>query len=789
MSAFFKGKGREDVKPTSRNQDLKDTIFSATKKESLLHKLAVHENEQNTSYYEDDKENVRDNSNLFVDSASGNIKYRPSLVHSKAIQNSSQNKSLTKRNSNQYAAQGKTANIECQNIASNSNLEVKKEGKPLTSESHYDHKGRSVIGSTKNQLINMMNSRSKINSNPKTQQEGTPKPKSRENLHNLSKPKRSVIDAETQERIKGSLLQPYYLKSIKQKYSPANKDLNTSSKSNSLNNTGKIVRPASKSPANLEFQSHLSPTLTNLHILKSPLPSIIIEQESKKESSNKKASSSHSASKTMKTTNQCTNSNNSASKRQSSQNNISSSTRILKKESGIHTNPSGINLYDEKDGNIGKKTHDELSNNKKSANKSSYSNSKKHSHNHYSNHMLVDINKFQIDHVADEDYSSKYNDSNAKNSNSLKKQSQNHFIMDSLKKVVITDSGIKRNKSQLKMDDLQGIFEDDKKFIESTKKQNKTDFSFSDEKKKQIRGLLNAGEVETDGLENVRKLDFNCTSPSQINSNQEHQYYLGNLKQKQYEAFGNLLSSKNNDLFGNQIDNNQESLGRRHVPGCEEQNKILNNQNSNLSFEKLKNQKRAQNAVDFLSIKNNLKIKRLRKNDTSSSEIPLEDQQEAEKSYNHKGGFKENLSATQSVKKLKAYSGKLLVKSGIQKKNFGVNEDEERDKVFNKTMDGRLCEDVRNIGKADRKPQLSVRQKETTSVRERLRMKTQQLGSAGSQPNSVKSEEESLQSQKNISRILEDMLRDIRLSQKTTHNIEKYIKEIDSDMNYHSKVI
>lgn len=143
------------------------------------------------------------------------------------------------------------------------------------------------------------------------------------------------------------------------------------------------------------------------------------------------------------------------------------------------------------------------------------------------------------------------------------------YLMDSLKKgTAALDSGLKRTRSQLKMDDLREIFEDDSKFIESTKKTPPgNDFSFSEEKKKSI--LVERFEV---GSENARKLDFNG---------------LENINQ----GFNATGMTKNSILQ----DYNAEVRKGIGV----------------FNIEKLKIQKRPEGSVDFNAIKNNLRARRL----------------------------------------------------------------------------------------------------------------------------------------------------------------------------------
>jgi hypothetical protein len=145
------------------------------------------------------------------------------------------------------------------------------------------------------------------------------------------------------------------------------------------------------------------------------------------------------------------------------------------------------------------------------------------------------------------------------------KSRTNGYLLDSLKKVVIDDSGIKRKRSQLKMDDLQDIFEDDKQFIESTKKiKERID---SSNKKSQEDRILDYEPF------NGRRLNFSDVS---------------NVAEGQVKEVAQVLLEAHGT----------EDLGKSNLP-------------KTVSYEKLKAQKRPLKSVDFVSIKNNLRRNRL----------------------------------------------------------------------------------------------------------------------------------------------------------------------------------
>jgi hypothetical protein len=144
------------------------------------------------------------------------------------------------------------------------------------------------------------------------------------------------------------------------------------------------------------------------------------------------------------------------------------------------------------------------------------------------------------------------------------------YLLDSLKKGPANlDSGLKRTRSQLKMDDLREIFEDDPKFIESTKKASDlNEFSFSEEKKK--TRLVERFEV---GSANPRKLDFTGEDVSGVIS-------------------ANMIAGLKTSPLNMHNSEVRKGIGM-------------------LNLERLKNQKRPEGSIDFNSIKNNLRSRKL----------------------------------------------------------------------------------------------------------------------------------------------------------------------------------
>lgn len=147
-----------------------------------------------------------------------------------------------------------------------------------------------------------------------------------------------------------------------------------------------------------------------------------------------------------------------------------------------------------------------------------------------------------------------------------KTQQSRGYLLDSLNKLPVQlDSALKRTRSQLKMDDLREIFEDDPKFIASaTKISNLNDFSFSDEKQKSA--LVERFEVRSP---RARKLDFS-----------------------QIESLTSAANTKPSMNPAHQQFETRKGIGLSNI-------------------EKLKNQRRPEGLIDFVSIKNNLRNRRI----------------------------------------------------------------------------------------------------------------------------------------------------------------------------------
>ncbi len=230
------------------------------------------------------------------------------------------------------------------------------------------------------------------------------------------------------------------------------------------------------------------------------------------------------------------------------------------------------------------------------------------------------------------------------------------YIFDSLKKVEINDSGLKRNQSQLKIDDLHDMFKDDKEFIRSTNKKIKKNYNNNpignvneiidhDKQVKDLNDQILPGEG--------RRLDFeemNLDSKSFMNGN--HQYNVSILDK-----------TKNQDdekINGSIIEEGGKS-GKNSV------------------YEKLSSQRRPQNSVDFLAIKNNLRLKKLISPDSPKGGLV---------SKNGSGLF-----TNHSVKKIKNYNCKHVLKEVIcGERGSHYLDEEERQVQFNKTMDGKFLQ-------------------------------------------------------------------------------------------------
>jgi len=145
------------------------------------------------------------------------------------------------------------------------------------------------------------------------------------------------------------------------------------------------------------------------------------------------------------------------------------------------------------------------------------------------------------------------------------------YLVDSLRKVYIGDSGLKRNRSQLRVDDIQDMFPSENRLIESARKgmlSKQGDFSFSDEKPHRNPGT-------TTGLANPPQqpsLPTPSTLPRRLD-------------------------------FTDNPTPNSRSFVINH-DGSEKK------QNVAVHADKIIAQKRPLNSVDFVSIKNNLRMKR-----------------------------------------------------------------------------------------------------------------------------------------------------------------------------------
>lgn len=213
------------------------------------------------------------------------------------------------------------------------------------------------------------------------------------------------------------------------------------------------------------------------------------------------------------------------------------------------------------------------------------------------------------------------------------------FFLDSLKKVVIDDSGLKRKRSQLRIDDLQEMFEGDKKFIESTKK---------------VKERLESSNKKSS--EN-RIIDYEPFQGKKLNFNEEF---------------------TNQDIFQTEIQNNdgntQDDVKGSTLPKA-------------ISYDKLKAQKRPLNSVDFISIKNNLKLKRLVSQDPtpgfSSPKKNLPNKEDGAEFLSSAAKI-ENLFSNHSVKKFGPYD-----QSNSRGRNGEIG-DLEEENIFNKTSDAKF---------------------------------------------------------------------------------------------------
>ena len=596
MASYLKANLREEKRPSTRLQDLRGGS-GALQKDPHTAKLSRADNEHSPGpNHEEDKENIKDISNLFVDSASGNIKYRPnaSELASKAANTS--NKSLPKRPTLANNHPSKPANFDSGSVFKPA-VESHKEPRP-GKDAPQEHRIKDKIEASKSQFISMMNTRPKIAT--LKQPDPLPKPKSKDQL---CKTQKTPKHDDEQQESKHFPLYPYYLKSLKHKNSTTPPP-NNGSNNNSFTQTGKAFRPEAKSPSK---QEKLERHSNNKSLTPDPFCG-----------SNKKSISS------------------SASKRvQGSATKQNTTCRLDKREA----NPVNVNLYE-----LEKREELALLSESKAAKKAQQVTLQQSKGGFQA--TPLEVNRFQLEVPASLDTKSEAKEKQPPQS------LQPNPILDSIKKVVITDSGLKRNKSQLRMDELQEIFKDDRQFIESTKKQKPQEISFSDEKKHASN--RKPRDASRDGQLNARRLDFNTNIEiqgplenleSQFEVARLNQTHAASSKELDLEAFRRFISETvavQEPIQTIQATKNFDHFSKGH-------------QNSNLNFDRLKIQKRPQNSVDFVSIKNNLKMKKLRKNETSDCELPADTLKELQVSQ---VPAKENFSATHSVKKLKPYSSK-----------------------------------------------------------------------------------------------------------------------------------
>ena len=596
MASFLKQNHREEKRPSTRIQDLRGGS-STLQKETVSGKQQRFENELTPGPgHDEDKENIKDISNLFVDSASGNIKYRPSTSDLASKTPVNNNKSIPKRPTLPNNNPSKPANSDSGSFFKPVGEPPRdsKGGKELPS----DQRIKDKIEASKSQFISMMNTRAKPTTFKQT--DPLPKPKSRELL--LKSQKSPKHEDEPQEG-RHFPLYPYYLKSLKHKTSPTPPP-NCGSNNNSFTNTGKTFKHEAKSPSKPEMLERHS---NNKSLTPDPFCG-----------SNKKSISS------------------SASKRkQASATKHNPTNRLDKREA----NPLNVNLYENE-----KREEQMLMSETKTGKRVPAS--IMHQNKSSLQATPLEVNKFQLDGATLSEHKSE-----AKEKQSIQ-LAQPNPILDSIKKVVITDSGLKRNKSQLRMDELQEIFNDDKQFIESTKKQNQREISFSDEKKHASNRKQR--DLSKDGLINARRLDFNANiefpiqkdiCDNQLPASKLNQLHAVSTKELDLDAFKRFISETvvvQEPVQTIQATKNFDNFSKTH-------------QNTNLNFDRLKIQKRPQNSVDFVSIKNNLKMKKLRKNETSDSELPSDTVKDLQINQT---ATNENFSATHSVKKLKPYSSK-----------------------------------------------------------------------------------------------------------------------------------
>lgn len=216
----------------------------------------------------------------------------------------------------------------------------------------------------------------------------------------------------------------------------------------------------------------------------------------------------------------------------------------------------------------------------------------------------------------------------------------NGYLVDSLKKVVIEESGVKRKRSQLNIDDLQDMFEDDKQFIESTKKIKER--IESSNKKSQEDRILDYEPF------NGKKLNFNDT---------------GNVEESVREVGQVLLDYQGTG-----------DSGMSTIP------KVV-------SYEKLKAQKRPLKSVDFVSIKNNLRMNRLAQGDSGSrlgspTRKKGDNQDGTQKDL--VGSRLEKLFSNQSVRKLNDRE------QANSRGRAGLEEERDLENIFNKTSDAKF---------------------------------------------------------------------------------------------------
>lgn len=239
---------------------------------------------------------------------------------------------------------------------------------------------------------------------------------------------------------------------------------------------------------------------------------------------------------------------------------------------------------------------------------------------------------------------------------------QSGYLLDSLKKVVIDDSGLKRKKSQLKIDDLQEMFEDDKRFIESTKK-IKEQIESSSKKNKNER------LVQYEPFDG-KKLNFNEGS-DQV-------------------EFASVASKIQKNL--------EDNL---------EYDEAKSNIQKTISFEKLKSQKRPLKSVDFVSIKNNLRLKKLVSGEGQRFASPKNRELQDKSSPGTNSTVKiDTLFTHHSMKKLKQIDN-----LDFRQKFTGLEEEGEEDtNFFNKTSDAKFTfsETIKNLAHLqEEKPETS----------------------------------------------------------------------------------